>query len=209
MHRLSRAVIATLGGIIVTTAFASTAKAGCLDLPSLISGPRMGVSALYLPGHGGAVSAQNQQGDEGATIVGMWQFEFISQGNSMAPPFIPDGALLDAGYAQWHSDGTEIMNSGRDPATSSFCLGVWKNVNGGSYKLNHFALSWDNTGKFCTPQAGAPSCFVGPANIREEIVLDRRGNSYTGSVTIDQYDPDNHWQFRLTANVSAQRLTAD
>jgi hypothetical protein len=169
----------------------------------------MGVSALYLPGHGGAVSAQNQQGDEGATIVGMWQFEFISQGNSMAPPFIPDGALLDAGYAQWHSDGTEIMNSGRDPATSSFCLGVWKNVNGGSYKLNHFALSWDNTKTLCIPKPGAPSCFVGPTNIREEVTLGGDGNSYTGWVTIEQYDTAQHLMFRLHGTVTAHRITAN
>lgn len=75
-------------------------------------------------------------------------------------------------------------------------------------KLNHFALSWDNTGKLCTPTGGASSCFVGPTNIREEIVLDRRGNAYSGTVTIDQYDAANHWMFRLTGTVSAHRITA-
>ena len=61
----------------------------------------------------------------------------------------------------------------------------------------------------CTPAGTASSCFVGPANIREEIVLDRRGNSYTGTVTIDQYDAQNHRMFRLTGTVSARRITAD
>jgi len=36
---------------------------------------------------------------------------------------IPDGVPLDDGYATWHSDGTEIMNSGRVPKTGSF---VWE-----------------------------------------------------------------------------------
>ncbi len=66
--------------------------------------------------------------DHRASIVGLWKFTFVAEGNSGNPaPFNPpDGATLDAGYVQWHSDGTEIMNSGRDPATGSFCLGVWK-----------------------------------------------------------------------------------
>ena len=119
------------------------------------------------------------------------------------------GARLDAGYAQWHSDETEIMNSGRDPATSNFCLGAWKSVGKRRYKVNHFALIWDNTGKLCTPEPGAPSCFVGAANVREEIVLDRHGNTYTGIVTIDQYDPDNNWMFRLRGTVAANRIKAD
>src|SRR5262249_45448592 len=127
-------------------------------------------------------------------------------------PFnIPDNAPLDAGYAQWHSDETEIMNSSRDPATSNFCLGTWKKTGHRKFKLNHFALSWDNSGsgKMCTPDPGAPSCFVGPTNIREEVFLDRSGNSYTGTVTIDQYDKDNHWMFQLTGKISAHRITAD
>ena len=66
--------------------------------------------------------------DDDASIVGLWQFVFTSKGNDVAPFLIHDGDPLDAGYAQWHSDKTEIMNSSRDPATSSFCLGTWKQV---------------------------------------------------------------------------------
>ena len=55
-------------------------------------------------------------------IVGFWKVKFISEGNSG----IPDGTVIDNGFAQWHSDGTEILNSSRPPATSSFCLGVWQ-----------------------------------------------------------------------------------
>jgi hypothetical protein len=44
--------------------------------------------------------------------IGMWNIQFISQGNGSHSPSIPDGALIDFGYAQWHTDGTEIMNSG-------------------------------------------------------------------------------------------------
>ena len=65
------------------------------------------------------------RGPARASIVGMWNFQFVSKGNTAHNPSIPDGALLDFGYHQVHSDGTEIINSsGHAPATENFCLGV-------------------------------------------------------------------------------------
>jgi len=106
----------------------------------------------------------------------------------------------------WHSDGTEIMNSSRDPVTGNFCLGAWTTVRHRTFRLNHFALSWDNTGQFCTPAPGAANCLVGPANIREEVTVDRSGETYTGQVTIEQYDNAQHLMFRLTGSVKANRI---
>ena len=80
------------------------------------STPRAG----YLP----ASFALRDDDSEDASIVGLWQVTFTSKGTSG----IPDGTVVDAGYATWHSDGTEIMNSGRPPITGSFCMGVWKQV---------------------------------------------------------------------------------
>ena len=69
------------------------------------------------------------------SIIGLWSIEFFAGAN-----------MIDFGYAQWHSDGTEIMNSGaRAPATENFCLGVWSQTGPFSYHLNHFALSYDQT----------------------------------------------------------------
>jgi hypothetical protein len=202
-----------LCGVAILTAVASPAAAGCVDPPTLLS-QRALAPLLHPSGKGSAGYNDGQRAfghdfDDDASIVGLWQFVFSSEGNNVLPFLIPDGAPLDAGYAQWHSDETEIMNSGRDPATSNFCLGTWKSTGRRRYKLNHFALTWDNTGKFCTPEPGAPSCFVGPANVREEVVLDRHGNKYSGTVTIDQYDSQNHLMFSLSGTVSAQRITAD
>jgi hypothetical protein len=194
--------VAITVGVIV---FSAAANGGCLELPSKQRSS-------------GFVQAVNRQGaifrmvaDDGGrpSIVGLWKFTFTSVGNNVAPLFIPDGAPLDAGFTEWHSDGTEIMNSSRDPATSNFCLGAWANTGPFSYKLNHFALSWDNTGQLCTPAAGASSCFVGPTNIREQVSLDPRADSYTGTVTITQYDTAGHKMFQLTGTISAHRITAD
>lgn len=201
----SKAVTAALGSIVIVTAWASTASAGCADLPTTKNAPAARlIRAAYRPAEFTRVSDNDH-----ASIVGLWQVSFTSKGNDVPPFSIPDGAPLDAGYAEWHSDGTEIMNSSRDPATSSFCLGVWQSQGSRKYKLNHFALSWDNTGRYCTPAPGAPSCFVGPANIREEVTVDSRGKTYSGTVTIIQYDPNNGEIFRLTGTIKAKRITAD
>jgi hypothetical protein len=60
-----------------------------------------------------------------ASIVGMWDTQFISEGNTTLTPPIPDGAVIDFGYVQWHGEGTELFNSGsRAPATQNFCMGA-------------------------------------------------------------------------------------
>ncbi|MGH8260827.1 MAG: hypothetical protein ACREUG_14200, partial [Steroidobacteraceae bacterium] len=80
-------------------------------------------------------------------ITGLWKFVFSAKGDtgpgapSNAIP-MPDGATVDAGFVTWHDDGTELMNSGRTPASGSFCMGVWKQTGPRTYELNHWALSW-------------------------------------------------------------------
>lgn len=129
-------------------------------------------------------------------ITGMYRFTFVAQGNKG----IPDGTQLDQGFAVWHADGTEIMNSGRAPRTQSFCMGVWAQTGPRSYQLNHWAMSWDSTG----------TVYVGPTNIQESIKLDLAGNSYSGSFKLIQYSPDgNTAQGSVFGVVSATRIRAD
>ena len=128
-------------------------------------------------------------------IVGFWKVEFVSEGTDG----IPDGTVIDNGFAQWHSDGTEIMNSSRPPATGNFCLGVWHKSGRSSYKLNHFGLSWDSNGT-----------FIGPARIQVEVTVDHSGNTYAGTFTIEQYDPaGNLIPPTITGKVTATRITVD
>lgn len=129
-------------------------------------------------------------------ITGLWHFTFTSKNN----PGIPDGAQLDTGFATWHADGTEIMNSGKPPPSSSFCMGVFRHTSVYGYKLNHYALGWNNSG----------TVFLGPANIREQIQLDRGGNTYSGTFMVTQFAPDGTTAMgHVTGTVSAQRLTPD
>lgn len=128
-------------------------------------------------------------------IVGFWQVTLTAKGNNPGPP---DGVVIDKGFSQWHSDGTEILNSSRAPVTQSFCLGVWKKLASGKYKLNHFPISWDPN-----------SNLVGVANIREEVALSSDGNTFTGTFTLDQYDQAGNKLVHIIGTVSATRLTVD
>jgi hypothetical protein len=87
------------------------------------------------------------------------------------------------------------MNSSRPAPTGNICLGVWKRVSGRTYKLNHFALSWNPDGS-----------FQGPAQIQETVRLDHGGNSFSGSFALDQYDPNGNLLAHVEGDVAATRI---
>jgi hypothetical protein len=199
-----KTAVATLGVLVCATVFIQTARADCgsyttpdgKPMPSSAR-PHLRLVSYRLTTR--TIAARDddhdQDRDRHVAIVGMWKVQFVSEGTTG----IPDGTVIDSAYAQWHSDGTEIMNSGRPPITSSFCLGVWKKTGESTYKLNHFALSWDPTG----------TVFVGPANIREDVTVDDQGNSFSGTFTIDQFDTKGNTLAHITGNITAQRVTPD
>ena len=90
------------------------------------------------------------------------------------------------------------MNSSRPPATSNFRLGVWQKSGPSSYELNHFALSSDLSGN-----------FVGPAQIREDITLNRKADQYEGTFTIDQYDSSGKLLVHIAGRIVATRISVD
>ncbi|HEY7291717.1 MAG TPA: hypothetical protein VH583_17905 [Vicinamibacterales bacterium] len=174
MSRVPKIVVTAVIGVAALAAgFASSAEASCV-IPDANGGavwqvkPSKGSQSAARPG---LVSF-----DVDATIVGFWHVDFVAEGNTNG---ITDGTPIDSAYVQWHVDGTEIMNSSRDPRTSSFCLGVWKRSGLFTYTLKHVAMSWDGAGK-----------PVGPATISETVTLSHDGNSYTGHFTITQYATD-------------------
>ena len=163
----------------------------------------LAVAALLLPAAARAEcgltpAAWEGHGSSADPIVGMWQVTFTAQGNPPGGP--PDGAVLDNAFAQWHSDGTEIMNSSRNPVTQSYCLGVWEGVGHRRYRLNHFGISWDPT---------VPDHPLGPANIREDVTLSSDGKTFSGTFTIDQYDDSKNLLAHLAGQVQGRRITVD
>lgn len=193
--------------LVALGALAATAKAGCGDAsnvqpPFQFADPQVLVQAIQArtPEAATMKAAANPMALS-ANPIGMWNVQFISQGNTLHNPPIPDGAIIDFGYAQWHSDGTEIMNSGTHaPATQNFCLGVWLRTGLFTYEVNHFALSYDAT-------TGALAAKV---NIREQITLDPTGNQFSGTFTITVYDASSGQQVdQLAGIITATRVTLD
>ena len=176
------AVALGLGLILIGTILTAKASAECLS---------------YLPGHKGAVvSPQSWRGAEFGSaslllvsyqasndpIVGFWKVTFTAEGNTEGPP---DDTPIDSGYVQWHSDGTEIMNSGRPPQNGDFCLGVWEKNRKIQIQAQSLCLMGTLSIPPTRPQIGPPG---GPTQITEDIILSRDGNHYAGTFTLDAYD---------------------
>jgi hypothetical protein len=184
-------ITGTLALLFLGTLCVSKATALC----GYVGGPMAPVQPQHWQGpaqFGPASFLLVAEKDSDDRIVGFWKVKF----------FVVDedgkASVIDNGFAQWHSDGTEIMNSSRPPATGNFCLGVWKKSGRSSYKLNHFALSYDLDGN-----------FIGPARIYEEVTLDHSGNHYDGTFTIEQYDPSGNLLAHIAGQVTATRITVD
>ncbi|HEV2198851.1 MAG TPA: hypothetical protein VGR73_03450 [Bryobacteraceae bacterium] len=112
----------------------------------------------------------------GADVVGLWHVVFTQNADF-------GGGLFDDSYAEWHSDGTEIMNSGvHSPATGNFCMGAWTKTGPSTYALKHVALDYSLQPLGST----SPTVIV---IIREQVTVDQAGNHLTGSFTADIYAP--------------------
>ena len=120
-------------------------------------------------------------------MVGFWRVQFLS-----------GTEVIDQTTSQWHSDGTEIMNSSRNPESQSFCLGVWENVGGSTYKLNHYGISWD--------QATSTTSPLGLANIRETVTLAKDGQSFSGTFIINQYDDTGNLLMNISGTLTGYRI---
>lgn len=174
-----RVLVSAFGALGLALSLAPSSAAQCavnVHLPLTHSSwhSRPG-GVQFLPAAFATVDEQNDRDHDHATIVGFWHQKLVAKES----PGLKDGTVLDDGLTQWHSDGTEILNSIRPSISANFCLGVWEKVGPYTYKLNHFPLPFDSTG----------INFVGPVNIRAEVTLARGGNEYSGTFTYEQYDP--------------------
>jgi hypothetical protein len=134
------------------------------------------------------------------SIVGMWSFQFISQGNTTRNPSIPDGAQLNFGYTQFHSNETEILNAGaRSPAQENFCLGIWQKTGNSTYQINHFALNYDAT----------TGTLLGRIIVIETITVSPGGTALSGTFVETVFDTKGNQTDHPTGQVTAQRMTVD
>jgi hypothetical protein len=106
-----------------------------------------------------------------ADIVGLWDVQFIA-----------DGQVVDEGFDQYHSDGTEILNDTPPPAAGNVCLGVYRQVGGRTIKLRHPSWLYDSTN----------TVLIGKVTILETVTVDKSGLSFTGTFTIQFANLDGH-----------------
>jgi hypothetical protein len=148
--------------------------AGCGEIPGKAAPGKQQIHLMqadYRPARFMLVDAP-----PGADVVGFWHVVFTQNTDF-------GGGLFDDSYAEWHSDGTEIMNSGvHSPATGNFCMGAWTKTGPSTYALKHIALDYSMQPLGST----SPSVIV---IIRETVTVDRTGNHFTGSFTADIYAP--------------------
>ncbi len=206
MKTMLRVVPAGLGIAIIAAFLAPGASAGCADVP-VRPAAALGsnqhsylVQAAYQPARFVLVDST-----AGPDVVGLWHVVF-TQNKTFG------GGLFDDSYAAWHSDGTEIMNSGaHSPAYGNFCMGVWTKTGHSTFTLKHIALDYSMQPVGST----TPSVIV---IIREEVTVDRSGNHFTGSFTADIYAPYSsslpatpgaHIATVGAGTVSGDRITAD
>ena len=191
------AITGTLAMVSLGMVLVAEASAGCGNFEGHKAGAIQPMSwqaaGQFRPGSLLLVADRDGSVDR---IVGFWKVTLVSKDT----PGTPDGTEIDSGFTQWHSDGTEILNSGSRPAASSnFCLGIWKKTGSFHYTVNHFAVSWDPS----------TDTLQGPAQLREEIDLDHGGDSYFGTFKIDQYDVSGHLLVHLEGIVTATRITVN
>ncbi len=194
MHAPQKTMIYAFAGLASMFLFSTQAHAGC----GLYSGPvphkiswQPQVSSAHLLR---AAFLDDEPSPSEPSIVGTWKEHWISEGSEG----IPDGTEIDAGYAQWHSDGTEINVSGlRSPLTGNVCLGEWVKTGPRTYQMNHFGISYDATGQN----------LVGPARIQQWLTLGEKGNATTGKFTIDQYDESGNLLAHIKGKVIGTRVT--
>ena len=190
-------IVPALSALVLATMFAPYAHAGCglyspvphaASWQPQIASPRLVLASLAID--------DDAATPPGPCIVGTWKEHWISEGSEG----IKDGTEVDAGYAQWHSDGTEINLSGlRAPLTGDVCLGEWIKTGARTYQMNHFGIAYDPTGVN----------LVGPARIQQWLTLDPKGNSTSGKFTIDQYDESGNLLAHLQGNITGTRVTME
>jgi hypothetical protein len=166
---------ATLLGALGAVAFAPAAFAGCGEPPLH--------PASYVAGSDDAHLILANLGVTG--IVGLWSFTI-------------NGSAADWGYQEWHSDGTEIINSGgHPPAGGNFCLGTWRQTGPNTYHLKHFPLAYNP----------ATQALMFRIVVTEDVTIDATGNAFSGPVTEQVYDPTGvHLITTLTGTATGHRV---
>ena len=187
MHNAVGVRVAVLSLLVV--AFSATAMASCGD-----SFNAMATAAASVRSQSPAsrLSVQNEPAAASdnavnTSIVGLWHVRF-QVGNQ----------TIQEAFQIWNAGGTEAHNPNVDPRTGNICLGAWKEAAPQTFKLTHRVWSYDTSGN-----------FLGTINLNETLVLGDKGNTHSGSFTLDFYDPSGNFMFEVPGSAIGERISAN
>lgn len=126
------------------------------------------------------------------SIVGMWHIKF-----NITVPGVPDPITIQEAFQIWNTGGTEVHNPNVDPRGGSVCLGAWKEAAPQTFKLTHRVWLWKTDGT-----------FLGIGHLTETLTLGNRGNTHSGTFTLDLYDASDSFVNNLaTGDVVGERIS--
>jgi len=111
-------------------------------------------------------SASASDNSVNTSIVGLWHIRFL----------VGDQQIQEA-YQIWNVGGTEVHNPNVDPRQGNVCLGAWREAAPQTFKLTHRVWLYDTNGN-----------FQGVGHLTETVSLGDRGNTHSGTFTLDIYD---------------------
>jgi len=130
--------------------------------------------------------AFEREPDRVAAIVGLWQVTLTA-----------GGEVIDVGFDAWHADGTETLND-VSPISHNVCLGVWKQTGRRTFELKHPAFRYDAAGN-----------YIGTLILRETNVVNRAGDRFSGTFTIEFFDLAGTSIFMGAGEIVGERVTVD
>ena len=185
MHNAAGVRVAVLSVLVV--AFGATAMASCGDslnaMAAAAASVRSQSPASQLSVQNGSAAASDNAVN--TSIVGLWHVRFQ----------VGDQTIQEA-FQIWNVGGTEVHNPNVDPRTGNICLGAWKEAAPQTFKLTHRVWSYDTSGN-----------FLGTINLNETLVLGDKGNTQSGSFTLDFYDPSGTFMFEVPGSAIGERIS--
>lgn len=187
IHTIAGVRIAALAVMVV--AFSATAMASCGDslnaMAAAAASVRSQSPASQLSIQNGSAAASDNAVN--TSIVGLWHVRFQ----------VGDQTIQEA-FQIWNAGGTEAHNPNVDPRSGSICLGVWKEAAPSTFKLTHRVWSYDVNGN-----------FLGTINLNETLVLGDKGNTHSGTFTLDFYDPSGNFMFEVPGSAIGERISVN
>ena len=187
IHNITGVRVAALSVLVV--AFSATAMAQCgASLTAMAASAasvrsQLQVSESAVPDKPAAASDNAVN----ASIVGLWHIRF-QVGNQ----------TIQEAFQIWNTGGTEVHNPNVDPRQGNVCLGTWTELPPHTFRLAHRVFLYDTSGN-----------FMGVGHLSETLVLSDRGNTHSGSFTLDVYDPSGNFLFEVPGTVVGERISVN